>query len=84
MGGVNAIVFTAGIGEHQVYIREKALEGLEFLGVKLDKERNNFVHSSTPVKLSTDDSPVAVYMIPTNEELVIASDTEAIVKGLNK
>ena len=84
MGGVNAIVFTAGIGEHQVYIREKALEGLEFLGVKLDKERNNFVHSSTPVKLSTDDSPVAVYMIPTNEELVIASDTEAIVKALNK
>ena len=84
MGGVNAIVFTAGIGEHQVYIREKALEGLEFLGVKLDKERNNFVHSSTPVKLSTDDSPVAVYMIPTNEELVIASDTEAIVKALDK
>ena len=84
MGGVNAIVFTAGIGEHQVYIREKSLEGLEFLGVKLDKERNNFVHSSTPVKLSTDDSPVTVYMIPTNEELVIASDTEAIVKGLNK
>ena len=84
MGGVNAIVFTAGIGEHQVYIREKSLEGLEFLGVKLDKERNNFVHSSVPVKLSTDDSPVAVYMIPTNEELVIASDTEAIVKGLNK
>ena len=84
MGGVNAIVFTAGIGEHQVYIREKALEGLEFLGVKLDKERNNFVHSSVPVKLSTDDSPVAVYMIPTNEELVIASDTEAIVKALNK
>ena len=84
MGGVNAIVFTAGIGEHQVYIREKSLEGLEFLGVKLDKERNNFVHSSVPVKLSTDDSPVAVYMIPTNEELVIASDTEAIVKALNK
>ena len=84
MGGVNAIVFTAGIGEHQVYIREKTLEGLEYLGVKLDKERNNFVHSSTPVKLSTDDSPVLVYMIPTNEELVIASDTEAIVRAMKK
>lgn len=84
MGGINAIVFTAGIGEHSVYIREKALEGLEYLGVKLDKTRNDFVHSSTPVKLSTDDSPVLVYMIPTNEELVIASDTEAIVSGLNK
>ena len=84
MGGINAIVFTAGIGEHQVYIREKALEGLEYLGVKLDKVRNNFVHSSTPVKLSTDDSPVQVYMIPTNEELVIASDTEAIVNAMKK
>ncbi len=84
MGGINAIVFTAGIGEHSVYIREKALEGLEYLGVKLDKTRNDFVHSSTPVKLSTDDSPVLVYMIPTNEELVIASDTEAIVNAMNK
>ena len=84
MGGINAIVFTAGIGEHSVYIREKALEGLEYLGVKLDKQRNDFAHSSTPVKLSTDDSPVLVYMIPTNEELVIASDTEAIVNAMKK
>lgn len=82
MGGINAIVFTAGIGEHVPYIREHALEGLEYLGVKLDKERNSFGHSSTPVKLSTDDSKVAVYMIPTNEELVIAADTEKIVNSL--
>ena len=82
MGGVDAIVFTAGIGEHVSYIRENALAGLEYLGVKLDKERNTFGHSSTPVKLSTDDSKVAVYMIPTNEELVIAQDTEAIVNAL--
>jgi acetate kinase len=82
MGGVNAIVFTAGIGEHAPYIRENALKGLEYLGIKLDKERNTFGHSSTPVKLSADDSAVAVYMIPTNEELVIAQDTEAIVKAL--
>ena len=82
MGGVNAIVFTAGIGEHAPYIREHALEGLEYLGVKLDKERNTFKHSSTPVKLSADDSAVAIYMIPTNEELVIAQDTEQIVKAL--
>ena len=82
MGGVNAIVFTAGIGEHSTYIREHALDGLEYLGVKLDKERNTFKHSSTPVKLSSDDSAVAIYMIPTNEELVIASDTENIVKAL--
>jgi acetate kinase len=82
MGGVNAIVFTAGIGEHAPYIREHALEGLEYLGVKLDKERNTFGHSGVPVKISADDSAVAVYMIPTNEELVIAKDTEAIVKAL--
>ena len=82
MGGINAIVFTAGIGEHSPYIRENSLKDLEYLGIKLDKERNTFHHSSTPVKLSADDSAVAIYMIPTNEELVIASDTEAIVKAL--
>ena len=82
MGGLDAIVFTAGIGEHAPYIRENALSGLEYLGVKLDKERNTFGHSSTPVKLSSDDSRVLVYMIPTNEELVIARDTEEIVSKL--
>ena len=82
MGGLNAIVFTAGIGEHASYIRENALGGLEYLGVKLDKTRNEFGHSDTPVKISADDSQVLVYMIPTNEELVIALDTENIVKSL--
>ena len=82
MGGVDAIVFTAGIGEHTPYIRKGALEGLEYLGVELDDERNTFGHSNTPVKLSKDSSKVAVYMIPTNEELVIAEDTERIVKSL--
>ena len=82
MGGINAIVFTAGIGEHVSYIRENALSGLEYLGIKLDKERNTFGHSNTPVKLSTDDSTVQIYMIPTNEELVIAADTEKIVSAL--
>ncbi|MBO7304038.1 MAG: acetate/propionate family kinase, partial [Clostridia bacterium] len=82
MGGVDAIVFTAGIGEHAPYIREHALEGLEYLGVKIDRERNTFGHSGTPVKLSSDDSRVLVYMIPTNEELVIAADTEQIVKAM--
>ena len=82
MGGINGIVFTAGIGEHAPYIRELALSGLEYLGIKIDKERNNFGHSSEPVKISADDSKVLVYMIPTNEELVIAKDTEQIVKSL--
>jgi acetate kinase len=79
MGGVDAIVFTAGIGEHTPYLRENALSNLEYLGVKLDKERNTFGHSNTPVKLSADDSKVLVYMIPTNEELVIARDTAKLV-----
>jgi acetate kinase len=82
MGGLDAIVFTAGIGEHVPYIRAQALSDLEFLGVKLDCERNTFGHSSVPVKLSADDSGVAIYMIPTNEELVIAEDTEKIVSAL--
>ncbi len=82
MGGLDGIVFTAGIGEHSPFIREKVLTGLEYLGVKLDKERNNFGHSGDPVKISADDSKVQVYMIPTNEELVIAADTEKIVKAL--
>ncbi len=82
MGGLDAIVFTAGIGEHASYIRENALKGLEYLGVKLDLNKNNFGHSDTPVELSEDGSCVKVYMIPTNEELVIARDTEAIVNAL--
>ena len=82
MGGVDAIVFTAGIGEHTPYIRKNALSGLEYLGIEIDDERNTFGHSNTPVKLSKDSSRVQVYMIPTNEELVIANDTEAIVKAL--
>ena len=82
MGGLDAIVFTAGIGEHMPYIRKNSLAGLNYLGVKIDDERNNFGHSGTPVKISADDSKVTVYMIPTNEELVIAADTEAIVSAL--
>ena len=82
MGGVDAIVFTAGIGEHTPYIRENALSDLEFLGVKIDLSRNNFGHTNVPVKISADDSKVLVYVIPTNEELVIASDTEKIVNSI--
>lgn len=82
MGGLDAIVFTAGIGEHMPLLRKLSLEGLEYLGVELDESRNEFGHSGTPVKLSTDNSRVAVYMIPTNEELVIARDTEDIASKL--
>lgn len=80
MNGLDAIVFTAGIGENRTEIREAALSGLDFLGVKLDYEVNNrtFLQSEN-VRISAEDSKIPVYVIPTNEELVIASDTERIV-----
>ncbi len=81
MGGLDAIVFTAGIGENTASIRARALEGLEFLGVDYDKEINKKTFGSSGVtKLSTDKSKVQIYMIPTNEELVIAKDTEKLAK----
>ncbi len=85
MGGLDAIVFTAGIGENTASIRELACADLEYLGVEFDKDANNSV--SRPVKttcLSKDGSRVKVYIIPTNEELVIASDTENLVKAIKK
>ena len=83
MGGLDAVVFTAGIGENTPKIRAGALSGLEFLGIELDQEVNaNTMGWTGLTKLSTDASKVKVYMIPTNEELVIAQDTEALVKAL--
>lgn len=79
MGGVDAICFAGGIGENSGNIRGKVLEGLEFLGVELDKEVNS-VRKKGNVKLSTDNSKVLVYKIQTNEELVIARDTYRLVK----
>ena len=82
MGGVDAIVFTAGIGENTASLRQRALDGLEVLGVSYDKDVNEKTFGRNGVtELSTKDSKVKVYMIPTNEELVIASDTEALVKA---
>ncbi|MDR1832781.1 MAG: acetate kinase [Fusobacteriaceae bacterium] len=78
MGGVDAICFAGGIGENAAGIRAKILEGLEFLGVKLDKEVNGKRQKGN-VKLSAADSKTLVYKIATNEELVIARDTYAIV-----
>ena len=78
MGGVDAICFAGGIGENAATIREGVCEGLEYMGVKLDKEINS-VRKKGNVKLSTEDSKVLIYKIPTNEELVIARDTYRIV-----
>jgi len=80
MGGVDAIVFTAGIGENNAMLREDVCSGLEFMGVEFDAARNA-VRGSDARAISTDDSKVKVYVIPTNEELVIAMDTAEIVKN---
>lgn len=73
MGGVDAIIFTAGIGENSITTRKECLKGLEFLGVEIDDERNNI--RGEIAKISNDKSKVKVYVIPTNEELMIANET---------
>lgn len=77
MDGVDVIVFTGGIGENDPYIRAQILEGLTYLGIKFDAEKN--VARGKEVELSTADSKVRVCVIPTDEELMIASDTLALI-----
>ena len=77
LGGVDIIVFTGGVGENQCNCRSEVCEGLEFMGVKVDLEKNK-VRGEEAV-ISTDDSKVKVVVIPTDEELMIASDTMAIL-----
>lgn len=77
LGGVDIIVFTGGVGENQASCRSGACEGLEYMGVKLDLEKNK-VRGEEAV-ISADDSKVKVVVIPTDEELMIASDTMAIL-----
>lgn len=82
MNGVDIIVFTAGVGENQEGVRWDSCTGLEYLGVKMDRERNH-VRAKEQI-LSADDSQVKVVMIPTDEEIVIARDTVELVEGLKK
>ena len=74
MGGCDIIVFTAGVGENQYSTREAACKGLEYMGVKLDVEKNKTIRGEEAV-ISTPDSKVTVCVIPTDEELMIATDT---------
>ena len=77
MGGVDVILFTGGAGENQWEVREGATTGLEFMGVKLDESKNRSCRATEAV-ISADDSTVKVCVIPTDEELMIALDTEAL------
>ena len=81
MGGVDVIIFAGGVGENQADCRATVLEGLEFMGVELDKEVNARTRGEEAI-LSTPTSKVKVLLIPTDDELMIASDTYEIVKGM--
>ena len=78
MNGIDYIVFTGGVGENQINIRKGICEKLEFLGVKLDVEANNI--RGEEKEISSKDSKIKVYVVPTNEELMIAKETERLVK----
>ena len=80
MGGVDAIVFTAGLGENSAFMREKICNGLEFLGTRIDTDRNDIRGEER--EISVEGSKVKVFLIPTNEEIVIARDTRTICTPL--
>lgn len=78
MGGLTDVIFTAGIGENDYRVREKICQGLEFLGIKLDPDLNRGKKSQR--KISSDDSRVRVWVIPTDEELMIARETKEVIE----
>ena len=80
LGRVDGIVFTAGIGENDAIVRANSLQGLEFLGVRLDPEENS-LRSKQPRCISSEDSRVRIFVIPTNEELAIAREVSKVVGG---
>ena len=79
LGGADAIVFTAGIGENSALIREKVCFNLDFMGIELDSEKNE-IKTHEPREISKNSSKTKIFVIPTNEELVIAKDTYNLVK----
>jgi len=79
MGGVDAIVFTAGIGENNAVLREMIMENMDFLGARIDKEKNKT--NGRELDISAADSKVKVLIIPTNEEIAIARDTLSLVNA---
>ena len=77
MNGVDAIIFTGGVGENQIKIREGICKNLEFMGVNIDEDRNNVKKKKKLI--SKDSSKVRIYVIPTNEELMIAKETMRLI-----
>ncbi len=82
LGRVDAVVFTAGVGEMNPTYRWETLKGLENLGIKIDEKKNALSHSrNAETCISTDDSPVKIFVIPTDEELVMTEDAYALMNG---
>ena len=77
MGGIDALVFTAGVGENSILVRSMVCEGLDFLGISIDQEKNKVRGKEADIGASG--SRVRVLVVPTNEELVIARDTKRLV-----
>jgi acetate kinase len=85
MNGLDCLVFTAGIGENDARVRSEVCADMEFLGVKMDEDKNlNYRDLPVPADVSAPDSKVRILVIATNEELVIARDTAEVVEALNK
>jgi len=81
MNGCDAVIFTAGIGENSPMVRKKSLENMGHMGIELDEEKNSNASAGEAAKISSDVSAVDVYVIPTNEELVIAIDAAKIASA---
>ncbi|MCE7936051.1 MAG: acetate kinase, partial [Chlorobi bacterium CHB2] len=82
MNGADAIVFTGGIGENSATIRQRVCQQMEWFGLHLDQERNNSLGSGTEARISAANSRIHAYVIPTDEELLIARDTVRLVRGI--
>ena len=79
MGGLDLVVFTGGIGENQINVRKKICDYLKFMGVEIDEEKNNI--RGEEILITKPEAKIKAYVIPTNEELVIARDTKSLVEG---
>ena len=80
MNGLDAVIFTGGIGENAPEVREEVCKDMDFFGIKIDNALNENIKGKL-TKLSTDDAKTQVWVIPTNEELLIARDTLKLING---
>ena len=81
---VDALSFTGGVGENSSLIREKTLENLEYLGIEIDKEKNRNLKRGVETEISASSSKIKVFVIPTDEEIVLTEDVIAVLNGKYK